>query len=155
MPAQLDAALLYEITCELGPPQPVGAGPYGTRGIIPVLGGRFEGPRLRGVIATPPGGEWGMTRADGVGRLDVRMTLRTHDDAYILVQYTGLMHGPPEAMQRAMTRGDSDGSDYYLRTTPYFETGHPSYTWLNKLVAVGYGRMLPGFHIHYRIYEIL
>lgn len=155
MKTQLDAELLYEITCELGPPQPIGAGPYGVRGVIPVLGGTFEGPRLRGTIATPPGGEWGMTRADGVGRLDVRMTLHTHDDAYILVQYTGLMHGPAEAMQRAMTRGDSDGSDYYLRTTPTFETGHAGYQWLNRVVAVGYGRMLPGWKIRYRVYQIL
>jgi hypothetical protein len=155
MPTQLDAELLYEITCELGPPQPIGAGPFGNRGIIPVLGGRFEGPRMRGTIATPPAGEWGLTRADGVGRLDVRITLRTDDDAWILVQYTGLMHGPAEAMQRALTRGDSDGSDYYLRTTPSFETGHARYAWLNRVVAVGYGRMLPGFQIHYRIYQIL
>jgi hypothetical protein len=155
MPTQLDAELLYEIHCDLGTPQPVGAGPFGNRGIIPVLGGTFEGPRMRGTIATPPAGEWGLTRHDGVGRLDVRMTLRTHDDAYILVQYTGLMHGPAEAMARAMTRGDSDGSDYYLRTTPTFETGHEKYLWLNKLVAVGYGQMLPGFKIKYRIYQIL
>jgi hypothetical protein len=155
MPVRLDAELLYEITCELGTPQPIGAGPHGNRAVIPVLGGRFEGPRMRGVIAAPPGGEWGLTRADGVGRLDVRMTLRTDDDAFILVQYTGLMHGSPEAMQRAMTRGDSDGSDYFLRTTPSFETGHAKYAWLNRVVAVGYGRMLPGFHIAYRIYAIL
>jgi hypothetical protein len=83
------------------------------------------------------------------------MTLRTHDDAYILVQYPGLMHSPAEAMERAMTRGDSDGSDYYLRTTPSFETGHENYLWLNRVVAVGYGQILPGFNIKYRIYHLL
>lgn len=155
MTTKLDAELLYEITCDLGAPQPIGNGPFGNRSVIPVTGGHFAGPRMRGVIVSPPGGEWGLTRADGVGRLDVRMTLRTHDDAYILVQYTGLMHGPAEAIARALSHGDSDGSDYYLRTTPSFETGHAQYLWLNKAVAVGYGQMLPGFKIKYRIYQVL
>jgi hypothetical protein len=51
----------------------------------------------------------------------------------------GLRHGPPEVMT-ALSRGESvDPSSYYFRTTPRFETGHPKYAFLNRLLAVSSG----------------
>ena len=47
------------------PPQKLGAGPRGIRTFIPVVGGDFEGERLRGKIV-PGGGDWRLVRADGV-----------------------------------------------------------------------------------------
>ncbi len=153
MTEQLAAELLYEIDCDLGEVQQIGATQYGTRGIIPVTGGTFAGPRMRGRIL-PGGGEWGLTRPDGVGRLDVRMTLETDDKALIYLSYNGVFSGSAEVMGRAMA-GAADPAEYYLRTTPNFETGADAYRWLNSIVAVGYGEMLPGFRIRYRVYQIL
>ncbi len=154
MSEQLDAELLYEITCDLGEVQDIGKTQYGTRGIIPVTGGQFEGRKLRGSILPHTAGEWGLTRPDGVGRLDVRMTLATDDDALIYLSYNGVFTGEPEVMARAM-RGEAAPHEFYFRTTPQFETGDPRYLWLNSVVAIGYGRMLPGFKVHYRVYHIL
>ena len=58
-------------------------GPQGTRTIVQINGGRFEGPRLKASVQTPAG-DWITNRADGSYRLDVRMTLRTDDGALIL-----------------------------------------------------------------------
>lgn len=154
MPEKLDAELLYHIHAELGAPQVIGDTQYGRRGILPVTGGHFEGPKMRGTIL-PPGGEWGLTRIDGVGRLDVRMTLKTEDDALIYVTYTGVFDGDPAVTARALSTGDVDEGEYYLRITPYFETGYDKYKWLNRVVAVGYGHLVPNSAIEYRIYKIL
>lgn len=154
MSNSIAAEHLYEIVCDLGEVQNIGQGQYGTRGIIPVTGGHFEGARMRGVILPHTAGEWGLTRPDGVGRLDVRMTLKTDDDALIYLNYNGVFKGEPEVMARAM-EGKADASEYYLRTTPNFETGDERYSWLNSVVAVGYGEMLPGFRIRYQVYLIL
>ncbi|HME94773.1 MAG TPA: DUF3237 family protein [Methylomirabilota bacterium] len=41
-------------------------------------------------------------------------------------------------MLARLGRGESvDPAAYYFRTTPRFETGAPSYAWLNDVVAVG------------------
>ncbi|MDP6344581.1 MAG: DUF3237 domain-containing protein, partial [Alphaproteobacteria bacterium] len=87
--------------------------------------------------------------------LDVRLLLRTDDDAPIYMSYTGLMHGSREMMRRAFTHGDVDPEQYYFRTTPYFETGDGRYAWLNRLVAVGVGRTLPNAGVSYAVHEIL
>ena len=71
------------------PPTDVGATPSGTRQIHDLVGGRFEGPKLRGTVL-PSGGDWLLVGADGVGRLDVRATLETEDGARIYVQYPGV-----------------------------------------------------------------
>ena len=56
---------VYEAVAELGPPVDQGAAPDGQRRHIPILGGTFEGPLLRGEIL-PGGADWQVTRSDGV-----------------------------------------------------------------------------------------
>jgi hypothetical protein len=51
----------------------------------------------------------------------------------------GLRHGPADVIA-ALARGESvDPSTYYFRTIPRFETSHPKYAFLNRLVAVSSG----------------
>jgi hypothetical protein len=87
----------------------------------------------------PGAGDWTLLRADGVLELDLRITLQTDDGALIHMASFGLRHGPPEVIA-ALARGDRvDPGSYYFRTTPRFETGHPRYRFLNRLVAVSSG----------------
>jgi hypothetical protein len=118
--------------------QKIGAVPHGTRVTAPVVDGRFEGPRLRGRVL-PGAGDWTLLRGDGVLELDLRLTLETDDGALIHMSSFGLRHGPPEVIA-AIARGEQvDPSTYYFRTTPRFETAHPKYAFLNRLVAVSTG----------------
>jgi len=51
----------------------------------------------------------------------------------------GLRHGPPEVIA-AIARGEIVNPElYYFRTTPRFETAHPSYAFLNRIIAVATG----------------
>jgi hypothetical protein len=84
----------------------------------------------------------------------LRLTLKTDDGALIHMTSFGLRHGPPDAIA-ALARGEHvDPATYYFRTTPRFETGHPKYAFLNRLLAVSNGDRRPEGPI-YTIDEIL
>src|SRR5881409_2018822 len=134
----MDTRLLLTLQVFVAPPQKLGSVPHGTRVIAPITSGSFEGPRLRGKVL-PGGGDWTLLRSDGVLELELRITLETDDGALIHMTSFGLRHGPPEVMA-ALARGEHvDPSTYYFRTTPRFETGHPKYAFLNRLLAVSSG----------------
>ncbi|WP_416896476.1 MAG: DUF3237 domain-containing protein [Minwuia sp.] len=129
----------------------LGAGPFGTRRIATVTGGSFEGPEMKGTALAAPGGDWLTFTADGATHLDVRLTLKTDDDALIYMTYGGRRHGPPEVMQRLAAGEDVDPSLYYFRIAPRFETGAEKYGWMNRTVFIGTGHRTPGgpvYHVH-------
>lgn len=138
------------LTAVLAPAQAHGETPYGNRKIVNVAGGSFVGPRISGTIL-PGGGDWALTRRDGVLLLDVRLTIETEDKALIYCTYTGQRHGSPEVMARLAKGERVDPSQMYFRIAPRFETAAPAYDWLNRLLAVGVGERLaagPRYHIH-------
>jgi len=109
------------------------------RGIFPVDGGVFEGPAMRGIVL-PEGADWVSWRQDGTMVIDVRTALQTDDGALISMQYQGICYPTsPEAAERFARREPGPPEDLYLRTTPRFETQHPKYEWLNRIVAVANG----------------
>ena len=131
---------LFKISVETGdaPTMAVDA-PQGTRLLVAVTGGQFEGERLRGKVVTPSG-DWVTQRADGSIKLDVRMTLITDDGASILVTYNGI--------------GTVEDGNLKARSAPLFETGDERYAWLNHIQAVGIGG-LSGANVVYDVYELL
>jgi len=134
----MDSRLLMVLHVAVASPQKLGAVPHGTRVIAPIASGQFEGPRLRGRVVAASG-DWTLLRGDGVLELDLRVTLETDDGALIRMTSFGLRHGPTEVIA-AIGRGETvDPSSYYFRTTPRFETGHPKYAFLNRLLAVASG----------------
>jgi|SRR5689334_13965394 len=149
----MDSRLLMTLQVRIGGTQKIGAVPRGTRVTALIASGHFEGPRLRGKVL-PGSGDWTTLRGDGVLELDLRFTLETDDGALIHMTSFGLRHGPPEVIA-ALARGEIvDPSTYYFRTTPRFDTGHPKYAFLNRLVAVSSADRRPEGPI-YTIHEIL
>jgi hypothetical protein len=134
-PAPLKTEFLMDMILDVAAPQNLGA-----RRIVPVTGGTFEGPKLKGT-ALGGGADWILVRPDGVNELNVRVTLRTDDEQLIYVTYRGLLFTPK-------------GGEQYWRTTPIFETGAAKYEWLNKIIAVGVGKTVPG-KAAYSIYHVL
>jgi len=144
---------LMTVRIAAAPPQKLGAVPHGIRSIIPVTGGDFEGPRLRGKVLSG-GGDWLLLRDDGVLELDLRVTLETDDHALIHMTFQGLRHGPPDVIA-ALGRGEViDPASYYFRTLPRFETSTERYTYLNRIITVGVGEVGSDGAIH-NINEIL
>lgn len=146
----LQSRPLFHLFAHLAPAVSLGETPSGTRKIVNVTGGTFKGDRLEGAVL-PGGGDWALTRADGVLLLDVRLTLQTNDGALIYCRYEGMRHGPAEVMARLAAGEKVDPAQMYFRIQPRFETADLRYAWLNRILAVGMGERLPEgprYHIH-------
>jgi|SRR4051812_6521239 hypothetical protein len=135
-------------------PNDVGIGPFGHRRIANITSGQVSGERLNGVL-TGAGADWILRSPDGFGRVDARLTLHTTDDAFIYVQYFGILELTP-AVVAVMGGGDRPtdyGAQYFL-TNPRLETGDQRYAWVNHTVFIGEGRMIPGPAVDYRVYRL-
>jgi hypothetical protein len=126
----------FEAHVTIDQPKVIGNGPQGLRRIVPITGGTFEGPSIKGTIV-PGGADWQFVRADQVLQVEARYTLKTDDGVLIMITNRGLRHGPPEVIDR-IARGEKvDPSLYYFRTVAEFEAPADSkYAWLNKAVFV-------------------
>jgi hypothetical protein len=111
--------------------QEIGSTPQGALTIFPVIGGSFEGERLRGKVL-PGGGDWVRARIDGILILDLRVTLETDDGGLIHMTFSGVR----------------DNENGYFRTVPRFETATPKYAFLNRLLAIGIGEIRPDGPVH-------
>ncbi len=151
-PLPLQSEFLMQLSADLADPQELGETPLGGRRIVYVTGGEFSGPGLKGKVL-PGGGDWLLVRKDGVGQLDVRITLRTDDGELIFASYRGLVSIPPDVSQRIRNGEAVDPSEYYFRVVPFFETASEKYAWLNKLVTVGVGRRTTT-DVSYSVYAI-
>ncbi len=131
----------------------VGATPGVTRRVGVVSGGVFEGERLSGDVLES-GSDWLTIRTDGAAMLDVRLVLKTKDDALITMQYRGLRHGPAQVMEQIAKGEAVDPASYYFRTNPMFETASEKYDWLNRVLAIGLGHRFADGPV-YSVFEVL
>jgi hypothetical protein len=83
----------------------------------------------------PGGDDWVIKRSDGVLELDLRITLETADGALIHMTFEGI-------------RDDEAPGSPYFRTLARFETTGGSYSFLNRLLAVGIGQIGPDGPVH-------
>jgi hypothetical protein len=147
------ARALFVMRLDVRKPQIFGPTPAGIRRVGVVFGGSFEGERLSGVVLDG-GSDWQMVRRDGATTLDVRLMLKTSDDALIGMSYRGIRHGPPEIIER-IERGEvMDPETHYFRSAPFFETAAPKYDWINRIVAVGIGHRRANGPV-YSVFEVL
>jgi len=91
--------------------------------------------------------------ADGVGRLDVRAAIETHDGANIYVSYTGVLHMTENVVQALSGGRLTEFGETYFYVSPRFETGDPRYAWLNGLFVLSQGRVGP-LRVEYRVFEV-
>jgi hypothetical protein len=143
----------FELRATVDAVQEVGDTPAGKRRFIPITGGAFEGPKLKGIVL-PGGADAQVIRRDGVTDLVARYTLKVDDGTLIYVVNRGLRHGPPEIMQR-LGRGEPvDPALYYFRTTPVFEVQAGPHDWLNRSIFVGTGARHAA-EVHIRYFRVL
>ena len=144
---------LFVLRLEIKPYQVLGPTNGAIRRVGLVPGGTFAGDRLSGAVLEG-GNDWQTIRADRATTLDVRLVLKTTDDALIGMTYLGIRHGPPDIIAR-VDKGDAvDPALYYFRTTPTFETASQNYDWMNRISALGLGYRTTTAVI-YSVFEIL
>jgi Protein of unknown function (DUF3237) len=134
--------LAFTIHVQVGPPTELGQVPRGRRRIIPILGGTFEGPNIRGKVV-PGGADWQIVRADGLAELDTRYLLQTDSGQLIYIQNAGIRHAPPDVTKKLLAEEPVDPSQVYFKTIPTFETSAPELQWLTRSIFIGTGERNP------------
>lgn len=132
-----------DLYVDLDPIKEMGAGRAGQRRIIPIIGGRVDGPEITGKILNL-GADWQTVWNNGVAELDTRYAFETDDGALIEIKNYGYRHGPAEVLAAVARGEDVDPSTYYMRTVALLETGDPRYEWVNKTMFTGVGARLAG-----------
>ena len=91
---------------ELGSPLSIGRVPGGELTILPITGGTFLGPRLRGRVLAG-GADWNTRMPGGISHACARYWIQTDDGAVISVHNEGLLQ--------------SDAAPDGFQTTPRFQ----------------------------------
>ncbi len=118
---QLEFALQLKVT--LGETFGINNTQHGRRTVIPITGGTFDGPGIKGTIISG-GADYQLANADGRTELEAIYCIKTDDGVYIHVRNRGII---------ANTK-DADGKpSFYFRCAPQFEAPADSkYGWLNN-----------------------
>jgi len=143
-PTPQSPKLTYAMTLRVhvGNPTEFGQVPRGRRRVIPIVGGTFEGPNIRGKVL-PGGADWQIVRADGLAELDTRYTLQTDNGSLIYIQNAGIRHASPEITKKLLAGERVDPSQVYFKTLPTFETSAPELQWLTRAIFIGVGERQP------------
>ena len=119
---------VMQLRVTLGETYTVGETPHGKRIVIPITGGTFEGPQLKGTILNG-GADYQIASADGSRtELEAIYSIRTDDGIYIHVRNRGLIANGQDEQGRP---------SFYFKAAPQFEAPADSrYAWLNNALYV-------------------
>jgi len=120
---------VYECDVTLSEPLDFGATVEGKRRIIPISGGSFQGPDVKGQVLSI-GADWNLSRSDGASSVEAAYYLRTDDGVIIRVVNKGV--GGASRPDPAPGR-----ERFFMFTIPAFEAPSGKYAWFNKSVFVG------------------
>ena len=132
---QLEFAMQLRVT--LGEVYTVGDTPHGRRVVIPITGGTFEGPRLKGKILSG-GADYQLAKADGSRtELEAIYSIQAEDGTYIHVRNRGII---------ASGKNAEGQPTFYFRAAPQFEApADGPHAWLNNALFVCAPEWTPDF----------
>ena len=122
---QLEFAMQLKVT--LGEPFGIDNTQHGRRTVIPITGGTFEGPLLKGTIING-GADYQLNGADGRTELEAIYCIKTDDGIYIHVRNRGIIANGKDAEGKPT---------FYFKAAPQFEVPADSkYGWLNNALFI-------------------
>ena len=130
---------VYRLEATLAPPLELGQAAQGHRRIVPLTGGTFSGPEIRGTLLPGASADWQTILPDGTAVGDIRYVLETDRGDLLYVQSNSVRHGSPEVLARLGRGEDVDPGEYTFRTSTRIETTAPDLDWLNKGVFISVG----------------
>ncbi len=131
--------LVYRLEATLGRPLDLGERPQGHRRIVPLTGGAFSGPELRGRLLPGTSADWQTILPDGTALGDIRYVLQTDGEDLLYVQSRSIRHGSPAVLARLGRGEDVNPSEYTFRTSTRIETAGADLDWLNKGIFISVG----------------
>jgi Protein of unknown function (DUF3237) len=119
-------SFVYEAVVDIGPTTSLGQSPLGKRRIVPILGGTFWGPKVKGTVLAG-GADRQLIRRDGVLELSALYEMTTDDGAILTV----------------LNHVTIDSAAGYTRSALEITAPEGPYDWLNRKVFVGTLNPLP------------
>jgi hypothetical protein len=126
----------------VGRPLDIGITPTGRRRLIPITGGRVNGPLLFGKVL-PGGADFQRIATPSQAFIEARYVIETDDGEQIYLENVGMRVASPEAVERINQGLLVDPADVYFRTTPRFETAAPRWSWMMESIFIGTGARFP------------
>lgn len=139
--AQKNEAPTLEFVCELkvttDKAMIVGATSHGERRIIPITGGTFEGPLLKGVVLNGGADYQFANKENTRTEIEAIYTIRTDDGILIHIRNVGVVVRP-KVIAEKLAKGETvDPSQIYFRAVPKFDAPNDSkYNWMNDAIFV-------------------
>lgn len=131
---ELEFALQLKVT--LGDTYSCGETQHGRRTVIPITGGTFEGPNIKGTIING-GADYQLANKDNRTELEAIYSIKTDDGVYIHVRNRGIIYGGQD---------ENGNPTFYFKAAPQFEAPTDSkYNWLNNALFVCQPDFSPGF----------
>ena len=122
----LEFALQLKVT--LGETYRVGETQHGERIVIPITGGTFEGPAIKGTIINGGADYQLANKALHRTELEAIYSIKTDDGVYIHVRNRGIIYDGKDAQ---------GNPSFYFKAAPQFEAPADSrYAWLNNALFV-------------------
>jgi hypothetical protein len=134
---------IYSAVVGIAALEEVGDTASGHQRLIPITGGTFDGPRLRGKVL-PGAADWNLQRNDGVTVVSASYFLQTDDGIYIKILNQGVNPKAPPG---------SGGRPRF--TIPSFEAPKGRYEWLNQAVFVGTLRPGDPGTVHIQVFKLI
>jgi hypothetical protein len=123
---QLEFALQLKVT--LGEAYTCGETQHGQRTIIPITGGTFEGPNIKGTIINGGADYQLNNKATGRTELEAIYCIKTDDGVNIHVRNRGIINSGKD---------EQGNPTFYFKAAPQFEAPVDSkYAWLNNAIFV-------------------
>lgn len=119
---------VMQLNVTLGEAYTVGETQSGKRHVIPITGGTFAGPLIKGTIING-GADYQLISSDGTRTtLEAIYSIMTDDGVYIHVRNQGIVYSGKDA---------SGNDSFYFKAAPKFEAPQDSkYFWLNNAIYV-------------------
>jgi Protein of unknown function (DUF3237) len=147
-------SFVCELKVKLKPALVVGETPHGTRRIIPIIGGTFEGPNMKGEVLDG-GADWQIVRKDGVAELEAHYQIKTDDGVIIYIKNIGMRVATPEVAARIAKGEKVSDKEYYFRAIPKFDAPIGSkYEWMNNAIFVCKGVRNPDY-VAIQVWKVL
>ena len=119
---QLEFAFQLKVT--LGETYSCGETQHGQRIVIPITGGTFEGPNIKGTIVNGGADYQLANKALNRTELEAIYSIKTDDGVYIHVRNRGIIYDGKDA---------NGNPSFYFKAAPQFEAPADSqYAWLNN-----------------------
>ncbi len=110
---------------------------HGERRIIPITGGTFEGPKLKGTVLNGGADYQFVNKENTRTEIEAIYTIKTNDGVLIHIRNVGVVVRSKETAEKLAKGETIDPSQIYFRAAPKFDAPNDSkYNWLNDAIFV-------------------